>query len=92
MTHDRPDLVDDHSTGDTACDSYHKYKEDVQMVKDLGVSATSTEFKLLLSRYTTCPLFFTHVIMMYGGANVKVLVFLTAALDELEQSDPMRQG
>jgi hypothetical protein len=92
MTHDRPDLVDDHSTGDIACDSYHKYKEDVQMVKDLGVSATSTVFKLLLSRFTTCPLFFTHVIMTYGGANVKVLVFLTAALEEHEQSDPMRQG
>ena len=25
-------------TGDIACDSYHKYKEDVQLLKDIGVS------------------------------------------------------
>ena len=25
-------------TGDIACDSYHKYKEDVQLLIDMGVS------------------------------------------------------
>ncbi|XP_069695509.1 myrosinase 1-like [Periplaneta americana] len=36
-THTRSDLIADQSTGDIACDSYHKYKEDVQLMKELGV-------------------------------------------------------
>nr|AOY34571.1 beta-glucosidase [Coptotermes formosanus] len=36
LTHDHPELIDDKSNGDIACDSYHKYKEDVQLLKDLG--------------------------------------------------------
>lgn len=31
--------VKDRETGDTACDSYHKYKEDVQMLHYLGVNS-----------------------------------------------------
>ncbi|ESO98171.1 hypothetical protein LOTGIDRAFT_174304 [Lottia gigantea] len=33
-----PGNVDDGSTGAIACDSYHKYKEDVQMLKDIGAT------------------------------------------------------
>lgn len=36
LTHDRPQLMVDKSNADVACDSYHKYKEDVQLLKDLG--------------------------------------------------------
>lgn len=36
--HEHPDSVLDRSDGDVACDSYHKYKEDVALLKDLGVS------------------------------------------------------
>lgn len=36
LTHTRPDVIRDHSTGDVACDSYHKYKVDVQLLKDVG--------------------------------------------------------
>ena len=32
-----PGRIEDGTTGDMACDSYHKYKEDVQMIKALGV-------------------------------------------------------
>ncbi|XP_049837299.1 myrosinase 1-like [Schistocerca gregaria] len=38
MTHEHPDYVDDGSNGDVACDSYHKYEEDVEMIKSLGVN------------------------------------------------------
>ncbi|XP_034235648.1 myrosinase 1-like [Thrips palmi] len=35
-THEHPELVLDRSNGDIACDSYHKFKEDIQLVKELG--------------------------------------------------------
>ena len=37
LTHDYPQLIKDKSTGDVACNSYHLYKEDVRMLKELGV-------------------------------------------------------
>lgn len=37
MTHNTSSGVKQNATGDVACDSYHKYKEDVQLLKDLGV-------------------------------------------------------
>lgn len=37
-THDHPTLIDDHSSGDIAADSYHLYEEDVRIIKSLGVS------------------------------------------------------
>lgn len=37
MTHKYPDRVFERHNGDVAADSYHKYKEDVQMIKNAGV-------------------------------------------------------
>nr|ADB23476.1 beta-glucosidase [Coptotermes formosanus] len=36
LTHERPHLVVDRSTGDVADDSYHLYLEDVRLLKDMG--------------------------------------------------------
>uniref|UniRef100_A0A023F7H2 Putative beta-glucosidase lactase phlorizinhydrolase n=1 Tax=Triatoma infestans TaxID=30076 RepID=A0A023F7H2_TRIIF len=36
ILHTKPELVKDKSNGDVACDSFHLYKQDVQMVKDIG--------------------------------------------------------
>lgn len=33
----RTDLIVDGSNGDVACDSYHKYEDDIKILKDLGV-------------------------------------------------------
>lgn len=37
LVHTNPEKLVDQATGDVACDSYHKYKEDVQLIKDIGV-------------------------------------------------------
>ncbi|XP_025830269.1 myrosinase 1-like isoform X1 [Agrilus planipennis] len=38
ITHNTPEFVDDRTNGDIACDSYHKYEEDLALAKDLGVN------------------------------------------------------
>ena len=32
-----PGHIKDGSNGDLACDSYHKYEEDIKLIKNLGV-------------------------------------------------------
>ncbi|KAJ1409726.1 Glycosyl hydrolases family 1, N-terminal conserved site [Sesbania bispinosa] len=39
FTHTHPDRIADHSNADVAIDSYHRYKEDVAMMKDIGFNA-----------------------------------------------------
>ncbi|XP_057452176.1 beta-glucosidase 13-like [Lotus japonicus] len=39
FTHSHPDRIVDRSNGDVAIDSYHRYKEDVAMMKDIGFNA-----------------------------------------------------
>ncbi|TKY68191.1 Beta-glucosidase 13 [Spatholobus suberectus] len=39
FTHRHPDRIRDQSSGDLAVDSYHRYKEDVNMMKDIGFDA-----------------------------------------------------
>ncbi|KAK3933253.1 Lactase-phlorizin hydrolase [Frankliniella fusca] len=48
LTHRHPELVLDRSSGDVACDSYHKYKEDIKLAKDIG--STMYRFSLSWSR------------------------------------------
>ncbi|KAL1462364.1 hypothetical protein WDU94_014204 [Cyamophila willieti] len=36
LVHTNPDIVTDKQNGDVACDSYHKYKEDVAIIKHIG--------------------------------------------------------
>ncbi|XP_055890718.1 lactase/phlorizin hydrolase-like isoform X2 [Biomphalaria glabrata] len=43
-----PGRIDNHDNAQVACDSYHKYKEDVQMLKQLGV--THYRFSIAWSR------------------------------------------
>jgi len=37
FTHEHPERIADGSNGDIAADSYHKYKDDVKAIKDMGV-------------------------------------------------------
>ncbi|KAF2887266.1 hypothetical protein ILUMI_18907, partial [Ignelater luminosus] len=36
-THTHPELILDGSNADVACDSYHKYEEDIALIKNMGV-------------------------------------------------------
>nr|AEW46878.1 seminal fluid protein CSSFP028 [Chilo suppressalis] len=36
-THTRPERIFDHGTGDVAADSYHQFRQDVRLLKELGV-------------------------------------------------------
>ncbi|XP_023717252.2 myrosinase 1-like [Cryptotermes secundus] len=37
LVHKHPEYVVDRSSGDVACDSYHRYRQDAQLLKNLGV-------------------------------------------------------
>ena len=47
FTHEGGHVVDD-ATGDVACDSYHKFKDDVKLMKAVGVSIYPEKKCLLL--------------------------------------------
>lgn len=40
--------MEKNATGDVACDSYHRYKEDVQLLKNLGVKKSFSIFTSLV--------------------------------------------
>lgn len=40
--------MEKNATGDVACDSYHRYKEDVQLLKNLGVKKSFSMFTILV--------------------------------------------
>lgn len=35
--HKEPSVITRNDTGDVACESYHKYEEDVQIIRNIGV-------------------------------------------------------
>jgi len=48
--------VDNDDTGDVACDSYHLYKEDIKLIKNLGVRYNQycrASFKVIYSEPST---------------------------------------
>lgn len=55
ITHNHPELIADHSTGDVAADSYHFYKKDVEALKKVGVNGIKNCSPRLLT--TKCFLF-----------------------------------
>lgn len=60
LTHEHPELVADHLTGDVAADSYHFYKKDVAALKQVGVTKIHFHFKLSLTHSVCCLNQFQH--------------------------------
>ena len=40
-----PGKIADGSSGDVACDSYHRYKEDIALLKELGAKHTGSAYR-----------------------------------------------
>lgn len=38
LTHEHPDFVNNNDSADIACDSYHKYKDDIAILKQMNAS------------------------------------------------------
>ncbi len=68
----KPGAVWQGQTGDVACDHYHRYKEDVALMKSLGLQA----YRLSISWPRVLP-------GGVGGVNERGLAFCDALIDEL---------
>lgn len=63
-------------TGEVACDHYHRYKEDVQLMKAIGLKAY--RFSIDWSRVLPEG---------YGRVNEKAIAFYNALIDELLENE-----
>ncbi|KAL3503981.1 hypothetical protein ACH5RR_033822 [Cinchona calisaya] len=74
-THKYPERIADHSNGDVATDSYHRYKEDIKLLKKMNTD--SYRFSISWSR-----------ILPYGkiskGINEKGIQYYNDLINELE--------
>ncbi|XP_016842778.1 myrosinase 1-like [Nasonia vitripennis] len=75
FVHTRPEKIADRSTGDIACDSYHKYKEDIQLMKDIGIN----HYRFSLSWARILPTGYSK------DVNKEGLRYYHNILDELEK-------
>ncbi|EEZ97373.2 Myrosinase 1-like Protein [Tribolium castaneum] len=62
LTHDHPELIADHQTGDVACDSYHLWKDDITNLKNMKVD----HYRFSLSWPRILPSGFSNVINPEG--------------------------
>ncbi|KAH0950518.1 hypothetical protein HN011_001108, partial [Eciton burchellii] len=68
--HNHPNAAIDGSNGDVACDSFHKYKEDVQLLKDIGVDF----YRFSISWTRILPTGYPNVINQKGLDYYKNLI------------------
>ncbi len=71
-----PERVHNGDTGEVACDHYHKYKEDIQLMKDMGVKA----YRFSISWPRVLP-------TGKGKVNEAGIKFYSDLIDELLKAD-----
>nr|AAF34651.2 putative prunasin hydrolase isoform PH-L1 precursor [Prunus serotina] len=78
FTHNHPEKITDGSNGDVAIDQYHRYKEDVAIMKDMGLDAYrfSISWSRLLPDGT-----------LSGGINQKGIEYYNNLINELKSND-----
>ncbi|KAA8520275.1 hypothetical protein F0562_014531 [Nyssa sinensis] len=74
FTHQHPEKIADHSTGDTADDFYHRYKNDIVLMKEMGLDA----FRFSISWPRLLPKG-----KISGGVNTLGVKFYNSLIDEL---------
>ncbi|KAK1266618.1 Beta-glucosidase 12 [Acorus gramineus] len=74
FTHNHPGMIKDHSTGDVATDSYHRHKEDVALMKDMGFDAY--RFSISWSRILPTG-------SLGGGVNKEGIKYYNNLINEL---------
>ncbi|ONK55426.1 uncharacterized protein A4U43_UnF3510 [Asparagus officinalis] len=73
-THNHPEKIADRSNGDIADDSYHRYKEDVNIMKEMGMDAY--RFSIAWSRILPNG-------SLSGGINQEGVKYYNSLIDEL---------
>ncbi|KAJ8973205.1 hypothetical protein NQ317_018954 [Molorchus minor] len=70
IVHTKPTYIKNNDTGDVACDAYHKWEEDVELLKDMGVKA----YRFSLSWSRILPTGFANKINEPGITYYKNLI------------------
>ncbi|CAH0696429.1 unnamed protein product [Spodoptera exigua] len=70
FVHEHPERIDDRSTGDVACDSYHNWRRDIEMGAELGLDF----YRISLSWSRTLPSGFPNHINQAGIAYYSNLI------------------
>nr|UTN00717.1 BGlu2 [Centaurium erythraea subsp. erythraea] len=74
FTHRRPDMIKGGGNGDVAVDSYHLYKEDIQLLKNIGLDA----YRLSISWSRVLP-----GGNLTGGVNKEGIDYYNSLIDDL---------
>ncbi|XP_018567975.1 lactase-like protein [Anoplophora glabripennis] len=98
FTHTKPGRIPENANGDIACDSYHKYKEDVALLKDMGVNhyLFSLSWSRILVNGTTDTInqagitYYKNLIKELKGNGIEP--FVTLFYSDLPQTLQMQGG